>query len=105
MYLRDGCKSNEKSFHDADDGYSSFQRTQKKKSELDVAESSYQETDRKMHSMSTLQPPAGHERFRCRCGQLMRNPYMIERVRCPQCRGVLAPPPGLQDSDVLAELC
>ena len=43
-----------------------------------------------------LQPPAGHERFRCRCGQLMRNPYMIERERCPQCRGVLAPPPGLQ---------
>ena len=53
-FKENGCKSNKKSFHDADDGYSSFQRTSKKKSELDVAESRDQETDCKMHSMSNF---------------------------------------------------
>eukprot|EP00941_MAST-03F_sp_MAST-3F-sp1_P003148 g3148.t1 len=44
-----------------------------------------------------LMPPGGHPRFRCPCGQIMANPFMVttQRVRCPRCSGILAPVPGL----------
>lgn len=44
-----------------------------------------------------LMPPANHPRFRCPCGQIMANPFMVnaQRVRCPRCAGILAPVPGL----------